>query len=110
MSMLGIRLKELRLKKGDSLQKVADEVGVSKPHIWELERGTSKNPSVTLIKKLAAYFGESVEYLTEETAEKSDVKMVFNRKINKMNLSENDLNALLAAAEILEKNKQDDPT
>lgn len=110
MSTLGLRLKELRLKKKVSLQKVADAVGVSKPHIWELERGTSKNPSLNLLKELAAYFGESVEYLTEEAAEKSDAKMVFNRKINKMNLSDNDLNALLAAAEILEKNKQDDPT
>lgn len=107
---LGLRIKELRLQKGDSLQTVATAVGVSKPHIWELERGTTKNPSLKLIKKLAAYFGESVEYLTEENVEKSNDKMIFNRKIKEMNLTDNDLKALLAAAEILETKNKDDPT
>lgn len=107
---LGVKLKELRLEKGDSLQTVADAVEVSKPHIWELERGTTKNPSLNLIKKLAAYFGESVEYLIDENSEKSDEKMVFNRKIHGMNLSKNDLDALLAAAKVLETNNTDDTT
>jgi len=35
---LGARIAELRLKKGFSLQEVADAVGVSKAHIWDLER------------------------------------------------------------------------
>ena len=107
---LGVKLKELRLAKGDSLQTVADAVEVSKPHIWELERGTTKNPSLNLIKKLAGYFGESVEYLIDENSEQSDEKMVFNRKINGMRLSKNDLNALLAAAKVLETNNKDDST
>ena len=36
------RLKELRLKKKLSLQELADAVGVSKAHVWELETGKSK--------------------------------------------------------------------
>ena len=53
---LAQRLKELRLKKGDSLQGLADAVGVSKAHVWELETGKSKNPSIELLTKLAKHF------------------------------------------------------
>jgi len=35
---LGARIAQLRRNKGESLQKVADAVGVSKAHIWELEK------------------------------------------------------------------------
>ena len=67
---LGVKLKELRLNEGKSLQAVADAVGASKPHIWELERGTTKNPSQNLVKQLADYFGQTVEYLITDDAEK----------------------------------------
>ena len=60
---LGAKLTTLRLKKGVSLQEAADAVGVSKAHIWELEKGRSKNPSAELIKRLADYFGQDVEFL-----------------------------------------------
>lgn len=59
----GAKLTELRLRQGESLQQVADAVGVSKTHIWSLERGTSKNPSLDLLKKLAEHFKVTVEYL-----------------------------------------------
>jgi transcriptional regulator with XRE-family HTH domain len=60
---LGARLTELRLKQGQSLQQVADAVGVSKTHIWGLERGSTSNPSLDLLKKLAEHFKVSLEYL-----------------------------------------------
>lgn len=56
MAFTAQRLKELRLKKNESLQEVADAVGVSKAHIWELETGKSKNPSVELLTKFAVHF------------------------------------------------------
>ena len=34
---LAARIKELRIKTRKSLQEVADEVGASKAHIWDLE-------------------------------------------------------------------------
>ena len=40
------RLHHLRLRKGYSLQKVADAIGISKAHVWNLEKGTSDNPSI----------------------------------------------------------------
>lgn len=60
---LGARLTELRLRKGASLQDVADAVEVSKTHIWALEKGGTKNPSLDLLKNLAEHFNVSVEYL-----------------------------------------------
>lgn len=63
---LGDRLKELRLKKGQSLQEVADAIGASKAHIWELESNRSQNPSLDLLQKLSTHFKTTVAYLIEE--------------------------------------------
>jgi len=60
---LGARLAELRLRKAKSLQEVADAVGVSKTHIWQMEKGKSENPSTELLKNLAEYFNVSVAFL-----------------------------------------------
>jgi transcriptional regulator with XRE-family HTH domain len=73
-NMLGISgiLKELRAKKGESLQQVADAVGVSKAHIWEIEKGTSQNPSINLLQGLADHFGVSVASLIGEQPQLAD--------------------------------------
>lgn len=69
---LAAKLKELRRKRGESLQKVADAVGVSKAHIWELEKGTSKNPGLDLLTKLSGHFSVSVAFLTDDDASPKD--------------------------------------
>lgn len=63
---IGARIKELRIKTKQSLQDVADAVGASKAHIWEIERGGSKNPSMDLLSKLASHFNVSVSFLVGE--------------------------------------------
>jgi transcriptional regulator with XRE-family HTH domain len=63
---IGDRIKEMRLRKGQSLQQVADGIGASKAHIWELESNRSKNPSIELLQKLADHFKTTVMYLVEE--------------------------------------------
>lgn len=63
---LGARLKELRIRKRQSLQQVADAVKASKAHIWELETGKSSNPSVDLLGRLADHFGVTVAALAGE--------------------------------------------
>ncbi len=63
---VGDRIKELRVRKAESLQQVADAIGASKAHIWELESNRSKNPSLDLLQKLAAHFRTTVAYLIEE--------------------------------------------
>lgn len=64
---LAAKLKELRLRSRQSLQQVADAVGASKAHIWELETGKSSNPSLDLLRKLADNFKVSVATLIGET-------------------------------------------
>jgi len=53
---LAAKIRELRLHRGESLQNVADSIGISKTHIWELEKGRSQNPSMELLAKIADHF------------------------------------------------------
>jgi transcriptional regulator with XRE-family HTH domain len=53
---LAATLKKLRLQNGMSLQAVADEIKASKAHVWELETGKSKNPTLKLLKDLAGLY------------------------------------------------------
>jgi transcriptional regulator with XRE-family HTH domain len=69
---LGARISELRLKSSQSLQDVADAVGVSKAHIWELEKGRTDNPSMALVTRLADHFGVSIRYLVGEDVDADD--------------------------------------
>jgi transcriptional regulator with XRE-family HTH domain len=77
MIKLATRLNQLRLRKAESLQDVATAVGVSKAHIWELEKGRADNPSMSLVTRLAEHFGVSVAYLIGEdlTAPDADVEL-----------------------------------
>ncbi|MCF6337007.1 MAG: helix-turn-helix domain-containing protein [Gammaproteobacteria bacterium] len=106
---LGARLKELRLNKGVSLQAVADAVEASKPHIWELERGTTKNPSLELISKLASYFGVTVDYLAGTGAKEEDAEyLAFAREAEEKGFSVNDLQKMLELAVHIRNTDKDD--
>lgn len=63
---VGARIAALRLQRGQSLQQVADAVGVSKAHVWELEKGRTDNPSMSLVARLADHFGVSISFLVGE--------------------------------------------
>lgn len=76
---IGARIGEARRKKGESLQQVADAVGVSKAHIWELEKGHTDNPSMALVTRLADHFELSVTYLVGEDIEAGDEEMGLQR-------------------------------
>lgn len=76
---LGMKIGELRLKKGKSLQEVADAVGVSKAHIWEIEKGRADNPSMALVTRLADYFGVSIGFLVDEDMEAPDADSTLAR-------------------------------
>src|SRR3954454_12616553 len=69
---LDLRLCQLRRKKGQSLQDVADAVEVSKAHIWELEKGRTDNPSMALVTRLADHFGVSLASLVGEDPKAKD--------------------------------------
>jgi transcriptional regulator with XRE-family HTH domain len=76
---IGEKLFSLRQKSGQSLQQVADKVGVSKAHVWELEKGRSKNPSFELVRKLATHYGVSIDVLTGEAAEPNESDLQIER-------------------------------
>jgi len=69
---LATRIAELRRQKNESFQDVATAVGVTKTHIWELERGRAKNPSLQVIEGLANHFGVSIAYLVGEDINAAD--------------------------------------
>jgi transcriptional regulator with XRE-family HTH domain len=69
---LATRVAKLRRQKGQSLQDVADAVGVSKAHIWEMEKGRADNPSMALVTHLADHFGVTVAYLVGEDVDSPD--------------------------------------
>lgn len=93
---LGSKIKQLRTKKKESLQKVADGVGVSKPHIWELEQGKSSNPSIGLIQKLSDHFGVDAAYFLSEESDQDDGVVQFYREFK--NLPDEDWELLRSMA------------
>lgn len=76
---IGERIFDLRQKTGESLQDVADAVGVSKAHVWELEKGRSRNPSFDLVRKLAGHFGVGIDVLVGEGGEPTPEEMRVER-------------------------------
>jgi len=69
---LGQKINRLRLEKRESLQDVASAVGVSKAHVWELEKGRTDNPAMALVTRLADHFGVTVTYLASEDVNAPD--------------------------------------
>lgn len=72
MSGFGVRLRTFRMKKGLSLQLLADKVGATKAHIWEMEQGRSQNPSLTLLTALARALDVPIKELVGEVETTTD--------------------------------------
>ncbi len=68
----GTRLHDLRVRKAMSLQDVATAVGISKAHVWNLEKGLSENPSLELVVKVADLFRVRVADLVGENPDAAD--------------------------------------
>jgi len=84
---IGLKIRHLRQKRGESLQDVADAVGASKAHIWEIETEKSRNPSLDLLTRLSDHFKMSVSYLTGEVPDKNsdnEELLVMYRAIKKL--------------------------
>jgi transcriptional regulator with XRE-family HTH domain len=60
-------MKAHRIAQNMSLQEVADLIGTSKSYVWELEDGRCKNPSLSMVKKIANMFGYTVSAFIGET-------------------------------------------
>lgn len=69
---LARKLHDLRLARRLSLQNVADAVGISKAHVFNLEKGIASNPSMDLVVKLAELFRVRVADLVGDNPEAED--------------------------------------
>ena len=58
----GQRIKKLRVNKGLTQERMADEFAITVSYLAKLEIGT-RTPSIDSIIQLAAYFGVSLDYL-----------------------------------------------
>ena len=105
---IGDRLKELRIGTGESLQDVADAIGASKAHIWEMESNRAKNPSLELLQKLATHFRTTVAYLIEESqGDLSRADSFFRRNSSKFEkLDDKELNVIQDLLNIVSKTKE----
>jgi transcriptional regulator with XRE-family HTH domain len=103
---LGSEIKKLRIKRKESLQDVADAVKASKAHIWDIERGASRNPTMDLLNKLAAHFGVSVSFLVGEEFpnEMHNDLVALYRDLK--NLSDTDRDTIRTLAKSLSEKKQ----
>lgn len=59
----GARIKDLRTKKGLTLDQLAQETGSSKSYIWELENKNPPRPSAEKLSAIAGALGVTVDYL-----------------------------------------------
>ncbi|ACV64692.1 transcriptional regulator, XRE family [Desulfofarcimen acetoxidans DSM 771] len=58
-------IRKLRIKYGVTQEKLAQKVGISRIYLSELENGRKKNPSTTLLEKIAKNFDVRVSELYE---------------------------------------------
>lgn len=68
------KLHDLRVSRAMSLQQVADAVGISKAHVWNLEKGIADNPSMDLVVRLADLFRVRVADLVGENPDGDDIE------------------------------------
>ncbi|MEC2055500.1 helix-turn-helix domain-containing protein [Peribacillus psychrosaccharolyticus] len=61
--MIGKKIKALRMQKGYSLTKMAEETDISKSYLSYIERGIQQNPSIKVLSKISALLNVSLEEL-----------------------------------------------
>ncbi|MCB2091874.1 MAG: helix-turn-helix transcriptional regulator [Alphaproteobacteria bacterium] len=106
---LGVRIAELRRNKGESLQMVADAVGVSKAHIWELEKERTTNPAMDLVRRLANHFDTTVSFFVGEDIDGTDDELQLARmfrEARKLDAREREILDGMMKTLLAQKNRQ----
>lgn len=70
-TMIGSKMKALRLKQGLSLTELADRANVAKSYLSKIEKDETANPSVQFLEKISGVLGVSIEVLLLEEDEHS---------------------------------------
>jgi len=83
---LGDRVRELRQKRGLTLEALADRVGSSKSYMWEIENKDVARPSAEKLHQIAVALETTTDYLlaAEEVTEANADDAAFFRKYRKM--------------------------
>jgi transcriptional regulator with XRE-family HTH domain len=82
---IGEKIRELRKKKGFTLDKLAELSESSKSYIWELENKDPPRPSADKIAKIAIALGVTPDYLiTDEVLVEDATDTAFFRKYRTM--------------------------
>jgi transcriptional regulator with XRE-family HTH domain len=66
---LGEKIKALRIALGWSTGKLADEAGISRPYLWQLETGGKAHPSFEVLEKVARALGVGVSEFSDVRSE-----------------------------------------
>jgi transcriptional regulator with XRE-family HTH domain len=84
---LGDKIRDLRKKKGYTLEKLAELTESSKSYIWELENKNPPRPSADKVARIASVLGVTSDYLMDasETADLPEAAdQAFFRRYRKM--------------------------
>ncbi len=71
-TLFGEKLRELRKERRWSLDDLAARIGSSKSHLSSIETGRTRDPSVSVMQKLAATFEVSLDFLFDTEATTPD--------------------------------------
>ena len=66
-TQLGNKIRDLRKKKGYTLEELAGRSDSSKSYIWELENKNPPRPSADKVAKIAAALGVTSDYLMSKS-------------------------------------------
>lgn len=103
---LATALKKYRTLSQKSLQELADEVGASKAHIWELETGKSKNPTLELLVKIATALKIKVADLVGENPHSEEApSQIVGMYRDLQKLDDNDLETIQMLMQRLQSSK-----
>ena len=83
---LGERVREVRLKRGLTLEALAEQVGSSKSYMWEIENKAVARPSAEKLHLIAVALDTTAEHLlaADEVTEVEAADVAFFRKYQKM--------------------------
>ena len=90
---LGDKVRELRKKKGYTLEKLAELTDSSKSYIWELENKNPPRPSADKVARIASVLGVTSDYLIDPTDKTNVVEaadQAFFRRYRKMDSATKD--------------------
>ncbi|WP_170006648.1 helix-turn-helix domain-containing protein [Bacillus fonticola] len=66
--MVGISIRELRLRRGMTLGELSEKSGVSKSYLSYIERGVHQNPSYSILTRIADTLNTPLEELMKQSS------------------------------------------